>query len=245
MKKRFAEQYGDLEEWHWWFRGRRKIIESILSDQVIAGQRRVLSVGCGPAAGLAWLLPFAGSLGKVVGLDIDPTHARNLNENIEFVVGSLEDAPLADASFDVVLALDVLEHLDDDSKGLREAVRLVKPKGLLLLTVPALPSLWGGQDVVSEHRRRYTKRSFVRLFKNAGLSEYHVRYFNTLLFPLVAAVRLSRRSAGMGARQRSDFEDNRPGLINDALTWIFSSESRLRNYLPMPIGVSLIATFRR
>src|SRR4030095_14721869 len=119
MKKRFAEQYGDLEEWHWWFRGRRKIIESILSDQLIAGQRRVLPGGCGPAAGLAWLLPFAGSLGKVVGLDIDPTHARNLNENIEFVVGSLEDAPLADASFDVVLALDVLEHLDDDSRGLR------------------------------------------------------------------------------------------------------------------------------
>ena len=245
MKKRFAEQYGDLEEWHWWFRGRRKIIESILSGQLIAGERRILSVGCGPAEGLAWLLPFAGSQGKVVGLDVDPTHARNLNENIEFVVGSLEDAPLADASFDVVLALDVLEHLDDDSKGLREAVRLVKPKGLLLLTVPALPSLWGGQDVVSEHRRRYTKRSFVRLFKNAGLSEYHVRYFNTLLFPLVAAVRLSRRSAGMGARQRSDFEDNRPGLINDALAWVFSSESRLRNYLPMPIGVSLVATFRR
>ena len=245
MKKRFAEQYGDLEEWHWWFRGRRKIIESILSGQLTVGERRVLSVGCGPAEGLAWLLPFAGSQGKVVGLDVDPTHARNLNENIEFVVGSLEDAPLEDASFDVVLALDVLEHLDDDSKGLREAVRLVKPKGLLLLTVPALPSLWGGQDVVSEHRRRYTKRSFVRLFKNAGLSEYHVRYFNTLLFPLVAAVRLSRRSAGMGARQRSDFEDNRPGLINDALAWIFSSESRLRNYLPMPIGVSLVATFRR
>jgi hypothetical protein len=98
---------------------------------------------------------------------------------------------------------------------------------------------------VSEHRRRYTKRSFVRLFKSAGLSEYHIRYFNTLLFPLVAAVRLSRRSAGLGVRQRSDFEDNRPGLINDALAWVFSSESRLRNYLPMPIGVSLVATFRR
>jgi SAM-dependent methyltransferase len=245
MKKHFAEQYGDLEEWHWWFRGRRRIIESILSDELIAGHRRVLSVGCGPAEGLRWLLPFAGSHGKVVGLDIDPTHARNINGNVEFVVGSLEDAPLADASFDVVLALDVLEHLDDDSRGLREAVRLVKPKGLLLLTVPALPSLWGGQDVVSEHRRRYTKGSFVRLFKNAGLSDYQVRYFNTLLFPLVAAVRLSRRSAGLNARHRSDFEDNRPGLINDALAWVFSSESRLRNYLPMPIGVSLVATYRR
>jgi len=139
-----------------------------------------------------------------------------------FVVGSLEDAPLADASFDIVLALDVLEHLDDDSKGLREAVRLVKPKGLLLLTVSALPSLWGGQDVVSEHWRRYTKRSFVRLFKNAGLSKYHVQYFNTLFFPsfhswrgeIVASV--GRFGRSLGARHRSDFEDNRPGLIDDA-----------------------------
>jgi SAM-dependent methyltransferase len=245
MKKHFAEQYGDLEEWHWWFRGRRRIIESILSRELTVGRRRILSVGCGPAEGLAWLLPFAGSGGKVVGLDIDLTHARNINGNIEFVVGSLEDAPMQDASFDIVLALDVLEHLDDDSKGFREAVRLVKPKGLLLLTVPALPSLWGGQDVVSEHRRRYTKRSFVRLFEAAGLTEYQVQYFNTLLFPLVAAVRLTRRSAGLSGRHRSDFDDNRPGFVNDTLAWVFSTESRLRNYLPMPIGVSLVATYRR
>jgi len=244
MKKEFAEQYGNLERWHWWFRGRRAILEAILRRELPTASRRILSVGCGTAYGLTWLLPFAGNHGKVVGLDIDPIHAKNLVSQIEFVVGSLVDAPLAGESFDVVVALDVLEHLDDDMAGFREAVRLVKPHGLLLLTVPALPSLWGGQDIVSEHRRRYTKNHLVRLFKYAGLSDYDVGYFNTLLFPLAAVVRLLRRSAGLGTRPRSDFEDNRPGLINDVLAWVFSSESRLRNYLPMPIGVSLVATYR-
>jgi SAM-dependent methyltransferase len=245
MKKDFAKLYGDLETWHWWFRGRRRIIESILRSELTVASKQILSVGCGPAEGLAWLLPFAGPEGKVVGLDIDPMHAQTLRNGVGFVVGSLQDAPLTDESFDVVLALDVLEHLDDDSRGLAEAVRLVKHGGLLLLTVPALPSLWGGQDVVSEHRRRYTKRSLVRLFRDAGLAQYRISYFNTLLFPVAAAVRLSRRSSGLGSRPRSDFEDNRPGLINDALAWVFGSESRLRNYLPMPIGVSLVATYRR
>src|SRR5262245_4165592 len=244
MNKEFAEQYGNLEQWHWWFRGRRAIIEAILRRELSTASRRILSVGCGPADCLTWLLPFAGNHGKVVGLDIDPIHAKNTGSRIEFVVGSLVDAPLAGDSFDVVLALDVLEHLDDDMAGLREAVRLVRPEGLLLLTVPALPSLWGGQDVVSEHRRRYTKNSLVRLFKDAGMSDYDVGYFNTLLFPLTAAVRLLRRSVGLGTRPRSDFEDNRPGLINDALAWVFGIESRLRNHLPMPIGVSLVATYR-
>ncbi len=221
------------------------MIECILRRELDASEpKRILSVGCGPPEWLSWLVPFAGPLGKVVGLDIEPIHARLSSDNLGFVVGALENAPVADASFDVVLALDVLEHLDDDSAGLRAAVRLVKPGGLLLITVPALPSLWGSQDVISEHRRRYTRRTLTQLFEGAGLADYQVSYFNTLLFPLAAAVRWSRRALGKAERPRSDFEDNRPGLINDVLTWVFSSEIHLIYRAPMPIGVSLVAKYR-
>jgi SAM-dependent methyltransferase len=249
MKNTFAKQYGELEQWHWWFRGRRRIIESILRRELgatggAAAARRILSVGCGPAEGLTWLKPFAGYGGTIFGLDMEPTHAERVPEGVAFVVGRLEDAPYADASFDAVLALDVLEHLDDDAAGLREAVRMVKPDGLLLVTVPALPSLWGGQDVVSEHRRRYTKQTLTRLFDGAGLTGYRVSYFNTLLFPLVASVRLARRAAGSAERVRSDFEDSRPGLVNELLTWVFSLERAAINSAPLPIGVSLIVTCR-
>jgi SAM-dependent methyltransferase len=247
VKSSFAQQYGGLEEWHWWFRGRHRVIESVLRRELAGGDggpRRILSVGCGPAHGLRWLLPFAGSGGAVCGLDVEPAHAENPPEGVEFVVGRLEEAPFPDGSFDAVFALDVLEHLDDDEAGLREALRLVSPSGLLLVTVPALPSLWGGQDVVSEHRRRYTKGSLARLFEGIGISGYRVSYFNTLLFPLAASVRLARRAAGRSMRPRSDFEDNRPGLLNDVLAWVFSLEGALVARVPLPFGVSLLATYK-
>jgi SAM-dependent methyltransferase len=246
MKKDFAKQYGNLEQWHWWFRGRRRIIESILHRELgtQAVSRRILSVGCGPAEGLKWLVPFAGQYGKVFGLDIEPLHANGVEATSGFVVGSLGEAPLKDGSFDVVLALDVLEHMDDDHTSLLEGARLVKPGGLLLITVPALPSLWGGQDVVSEHRRRYTRQSLKQLFNGAGISGYRINYFNTLLFPLAAGVRLSRRALGKGNRPRSDFDDNHPGRTNEMLAWIFGAESYLIHHTPLPIGVSLVATYK-
>jgi SAM-dependent methyltransferase len=245
MKPQFAEQYRSLEEWHWWFRGRRNILEAVLRRELPPGESLIIApVGCGPPEGLAWLLPFAGPRGRVVGLDLDSRHARGEQDRVEFVMGKVEAAPLASHSCDAVLALDVLEHLDDDAAGLREAARLVKAPGLLVVTVPAFPSLWGGQDEVSHHRRRYTRKSLLHSFAQAGLPEPRVTYFNTLLFPPVAAVRWLRRAAGLGTRSRSDFEDNHPGLLNSALALLFSLERHLVQRFPLPWGVSLLATVR-
>jgi SAM-dependent methyltransferase len=249
MQRAFSRQYGSLEAWHWWFRGRRRILSAVLeqmlsNDAPARRSRRVLSVGCGPASGLSWLAPHAGAHGHVVGLDIDPDHGRCIPKGMWFVAGSLGAAPWIDGSFDVVLALDVLEHLDDDAAGLREAVRLARPGGLVMLTVPALPSLWGAQDVVSDHRRRYTRRSLFRLCQAAGVGHPRIQYFNTLLFPAVAAVRWGRRVTRRSDRVRSDFDDNRPGLFNDALAWVFGAERYLINNAAAPIGVSLLGAFR-
>jgi SAM-dependent methyltransferase len=245
MQDGFAQEYGELQKWHWWFRGRQRIVESVLRRELIdVVPRSILSVGCGPAEGLNWLVPFAGEGGKVVGLDAELIHARRLPA-VDFVVGRLENAPLENSSFDVVLTLDVLEHLDDDMSGLREAVRLLKPGGLLLITVPALPSLWGGQDIVSEHRRRYTKRSLGQLLKEAGLKDFRTNYFNAFLFPLVAMIRWGRRAVGLGDRARMDFDSHRPGMLNEALAWVFGLERHIVDHVSIPIGVSLIATHSR
>src|SRR6185369_10644850 len=109
---------------------------------------------------------------------------------------------------------------------------------------PALPSLWGAQDTVSEHRRRYTRRSLRRLFAQVAPSGYRIRYFNTLLFPAVGAVRWSRRVLGGAGRARSDFDDNRPGLVNELLARVFGLERHLINRAAVPVGVSLMATYR-
>lgn len=245
MKRQFAEQYGSFEQWHWWFRGRERILEVVLRRE-LNGQvsRSIASLGCGPAEGLGWLMRLAGPNGRVVGLDADPLHARRPGLGLEYVVGKLETAPLASGSFDVVLAMDVLEHLNDDAAGLREAGRLLKPGGLLLVTVPALPSLWGRQDTVSHHRRRYTKRTLCQAFAQAELPNPRVTYFNMLLFLPVAAVRWARYVLGLARRPRSDFDDNHPGLMNEILAAMFAMERHVIYRVPIPVGVSLLATTR-
>ena len=245
MEKNFASRYGDLEKWHWWFRGRRKILEAVIKREFGEGRSAViLSVGCGPAEGLNWLVPYCGEAGKVVGVDMDTTHDQPTPANVEFVSGSLEETTLPEQSFDIVLALDVLEHLNDDIAGLLKIKSFIKPGGLLLVTVPALPSLWGGQDVVSHHFRRYTRRSLAALLANGNLKNCRLTYFNSILFPAVASLRWSRRLLGVGDRARTDFEGSKPGPLNDVLAWLFGLESGVINLTTMPIGVSLLATCR-
>lgn len=246
MNHDFAEQYGYWEEWHWWFRARQRIIESLLQRELIGvTSPSIVSVGCGPAEGLNWLLPLAGPNGCVVGLDADPLHAPTSNESINYVVGKIEAAPFAAGSFDLVLALDVLEHLDDDVTGLSELARILKPGGLLLITVPAFPSLWGTQDIVSQHRRRYTKQSLQTIFDYAHLSPSRISYFNTLLFPPIAAVRWGRQVLGLASKEQGDFEGSHPGLLNNILEGVFALERHLVWRTSMPFGVSLLATLRQ
>ncbi len=246
MKPQFAQQYADFEQWHWWFRGRQRILETLLRrDHNGQKPMAIATVGCGPADGLSWLVPIAGYQGRVVGIDVDPTHARDLPPGVEYVVGKLEELPLAASAFDLVMALDVLEHLDDDAAGLHETVRLLKPGGLLVVTVPALPSLWGQQDEVSHHRRRYTKRTLYDTFDRAALPRPDVSYFNSFLLLPIATIRWLRRILGTSHAARSDFEDNRPGLANTILTSIFAAERHIIQRIPLPLGVSLLATLHR
>jgi SAM-dependent methyltransferase len=257
MKSHFAESYGSLQDWHWWFRGRQQILEAVLHRHLPAprqGRRVIASVGSGPPSGMTWLAAFAGEGGLVVGVDGDPSGGlraslQSKNEhsapgNVRLLLSRLEQPAIRPGSCDAVLALDVLEHLDDDTAGLRAAAALVRPGGLLLVTVPALPSLWGKQDEVSQHRRRYTRRTLLELFDGARLHRPRTTYFNSLLFLPIAAVRCARRLVSDGGNDRSDFEDNRPGLINDQLRRLFSSERHLVGRVNLPIGVSLMAIHR-
>jgi SAM-dependent methyltransferase len=245
MDREFAASYVNLETWHWWFCGRRRIFEAILRRELrTKASASIVSLGCGPANGLSWLKPFAGPEGRVVGVDVESVHTYTRPPGIDYILGNMEAVPLADRSFDVVLALDVLEHLDGDVEGLCEAARLMKPGGLLLLTVPAFPSLWGRNDVVCHHRRRYTKRTLYDVFSRAGLPRPSIAYFNALLFAPIAGVRWTRRALGRDELLRSDCEDSRPGVLNDLLTRVFAAERYLIPRWPFPVGVSLMARLR-
>jgi SAM-dependent methyltransferase len=236
----YANRYRCYQNWHWWFQGREHVLRALLRTHLPPqSSRKIVSLGCGPAEGLTWLLDFARAGGKVVGCDVMPAPGRV--PGVEIIVGRLEVLPFSSATFDLVLLLDVLEHLDDDGGALTEAARVLKPGGVLLATVPAMPSLWGSQDMVSHHRRRYTRRGLRDLFRRSGFPQTRISYFNTFLFPLVAAVRWTRALLGQRNRLRTDFEDNRPGAINGLLGAVFGLERHFVNHVQMPIGVSLFA----
>ena len=259
MEEAFASRYEELGAWHWWFRGRERILAAVLQRELArsagpAGRHRVVTVGSGPPEGLASLARRLGDAAEWIGVDADPSGALRrirakqpdpLPPRVGFVWGRIERTPLRAASCDAALALDVIEHVDDDAGAIAEAARLVRPGGFVLVTVPAFPSLWGNQDVVSHHKRRYTARTLADAFARARVPLTWTSYFNTALFPAVAAVRWSRRLAGAGAEAASDFEGASPGALNELLERVFAAERHLVGRIRLPVGVSLIGVARR
>ena len=147
----------EVEGKHWWFAGRRRIIagfvEKVCRDMGKL-RPRILDVGCGTGANLQMLAQFGAAEGVDVSTEaLDFCRARGLAEVKQ---GAAESLPFADASFDLVTGLDVVEHLDDDIAGLSEMRRVLRPDGRAVLFVPAFMFLWGVQDDISHHRRRYT-----------------------------------------------------------------------------------------
>ena len=159
----------EVEEKHWWFVGRRRIVASFVAEicrKMGRHPTRILDVGCGTGANLEMLSQF----GDAEGVDVSQEalafcRARGL-ERIRH--GEAERLPYEDESFDLVTALDVVEHLDDDVAGLCEMRRVLRPGGHALLFVPAFMFLWGVQDDVSHHRRRYTLSQLRRVVGQAG-----------------------------------------------------------------------------
>jgi SAM-dependent methyltransferase len=164
---------------------------------------------------------------------------RGIRRVVQSAASSLA---FGDDTFDLICALDILEHVDDDSRALQECYRTCKPGGLMLITVPAFRFLWGRQDEISRHRRRYVASDVRQRVAEAGFSIRRLTYFNTLLFPIIAGLRLFRRWRGPrpGETLRSDFSMTQPGLVNDLLAAIFAGESLLLRYLQLPFGVSIL-----
>jgi SAM-dependent methyltransferase len=231
------ELHEAIEDRHWWFLGRRNIVRALLRRTLPAGAR-VLDVGCGTGGNL---LAFARDY-DIAGLDASPdavARARRRSGRPVFE-GRLPDALPALEPFDAVLLLDVLEHVEKDLDAARAVRTLLRPGGLLLVTVPALPLLWSGHDVIFQHLRRYRRPELSHLLESAGYQLQTLTFYNSLLFPPILAARLWKRATGDHA-PRSDFRMPAPP-INHALTRVFSAESTLLGRIPLPIGASLLAT---
>jgi SAM-dependent methyltransferase len=243
MRDSFYAEYFRLEDRHWWFLGRRKILLTLLDRYVGRDpdeKRRVLDVGCGTGGMLGHLSRY----GSAEGVDSDHAavsfcRARGLTNVSE---ASIPPLPFPDARFDLVTAFDLLEHVDDDAAALAEVCRVLAPGGTLFITVPAFGFLWGNQDRISHHRRRYSASVLREHLTAAGLRLRRLTYFNTFLFPPIAAVRLAHRLRPTRGESTSDLEmTDETGATNRVLARVLAAEARLLVRRDLPFGASLLA----
>ena len=225
-----------VQDRHWWYVGRRRILASEIARLTTPKGASILDAGCGPGANLAMLSQF----GAVSGMELDPgarAHASAMGYDV--VDGRLPGAPFDDASFDLVGAFDVIEHIEDDAGAVGDLARLLRPGGRLIATVPAHPWLWSAHDVKHHHFRRYREADFLHLFAAAGLVPIRRSHINAALFPAAAIVRLLRNAIqGQGKGKADDAMP--PAPLNALLSAVFGAEASILRLSPLPFGLSLL-----
>jgi SAM-dependent methyltransferase len=237
MERILYERMAKLDEVHWWYVARRKVLDALIQRSVQPPSgARILEVGCGTGHNLKMLERF----GKADGIEID-AEARALAEKRlgrKIKVAPLPELPGVNRKhYDLVAALDVVEHIDDDEATIAALASCLKPGGKLLVTVPAHQWMWSAHDELNHHKRRYSKRGLRRLIEQAPLRLEAIGYFNSLLFPVAVAARLASKVKGGGTGD----ESLPPRPVNYLLERTFAAERRLIGTVPLPPGLSLFA----
>lgn len=231
-----------VEDSHWWFVGRRAILESFMRgivEKIKTENPRILDVGCGTGANLEMLANFGASEGVDVSDDaLEFCNAKGLKVH----KGLAEKLPFDDESFDIVTALDVVEHLDDDVAGLKEMHRVLKSDGRTLIFVPAFMWLWGVQDDISNHRIRYTKKQIIERLQKAGFEIERATYANWTFFAPILAGRTIMKITGI----RPESENNvNVSALNGIFGKLFSAERLWLRKFNFPFGVSIVITAKK
>lgn len=246
MDLTYEAKYHQLEEQHWWFASRRDAVYDLIKSLQLPAEAAILEIGCsgGP---LMQRLRTAG-YSDLTGIDvsvpaIELAQARGVPH-----VSVMDGAALefADGRFDLVIASDVLEHIEDESRALREWTRVLRPGGQLLVFVPAHAYLWSAHDVVNHHFRRYSRRGLVAALEGAGLRARRSSFWNAAMFFPTAALRLGRRLVSGPASP--EIKEGATGDLHHfagptnslLLGWV-KVENRLLRHFNLPLGVSVFA----
>lgn len=227
---------------HWWYRGRRFVVGALFRSYLAGdGAKAYLDVGCGTGEGSV----IVNGAGVLTGVDMSG-EALALAEGRGYASlhqASAEALPFEDGEFDGVLALDVLEHVADDAKMLAECSRVLRPGGVLILTVPAYRWLWSGHDEVFGHRRRYVRGALVAKIKAAGFDVRLASYYVTCLFPVIALWRLTEKVL---RNKRASHFFSLPRAIDRLLFSTLALEGRLLTRgFRFPFGSSIVLVARK
>ncbi len=242
MESQFEKQYRLFEIDWWWFMGRHDLIYkifSVLKSDNEKEKNKVLEIGCSSGENSK----IFNNLIDYYGIDISLGAIKTGNENIKtLILGDAGFIPFKDKTFEMVLFLDVLEHLDEEKSAIDEAYRVLKDDGHLLILVPAFNFLWGGHDILNEHKRRYTRDRLIKVIDNKFYIS-KISYWNFFLFIPIVFMKIIKRFSN---KQTSDFTKI-PNKMNNI---ILVNLLKIENYIilkgmNLPIGVSILCVCRK
>jgi SAM-dependent methyltransferase len=244
LDDRYFDVMAEQAKVHWWYRARRALVAQLLEGRLPPGAT-VVDVGCGTGDNLAAL--DAASGGAVVGVELSPYAVRHAplsaTGRVRVGVSRAEHLPFASGCADLVTSMDVIEHLDD-AAALAEYRRILRPGGLVLLTVPAYEWLWSDHDDWAAHLRRYTRASLVAAVDQAGFQPLHTAYFNSFLVPPAAVLR--RTPVRHLVKGTQDEVGAASPLVDRVMTGLAAVERRLaRRRRGAPFGLSIVSLARR
>lgn len=233
MKTQMYEAHKLGQRNNWWFKARREIVHSIIDKYIYHNKNNILEVG----AGYGVMTEMLKEYGTVTAIEPYPDAIKYLERTLEVkthccTLDALSNLKYKD-KYNIVVAFDVIEHIEDDLEALDIIEFILKNRGLLILTVPAYMFLWSEHDRLNNHHWRYTIKE---LESTLGVSFGIKRatYFNTLLFPLALLDKLWL------ARNKQSSALNPSKLVNTILYRIFSTEKILLKYFNLPYGVSIL-----
>ncbi len=227
-----------LEDYHWWYTGRKSILKNILNHYIgKSGEIKILEIGCGSGGNLDFLSKY-GDLSAIELNDDARIHAKSKNI-CKVAYGKLPNDIPFDEKFDIICLFDVLEHIEEDDLSLQTIYKYLKKGGKVIITVPAFMFLWSNHDVLSHHKRRYSKSKINNMLRYTGFTVNYSSYFNSLLFPIILIIRLLEKLINSNIRKNDLRQENK--IINYVFKKIFSIESILLPSISLPIGVSIIS----
>jgi len=239
MEKEAYKLLYNIEKIHWWFIGRRNILGTLIENFVVKRNNRQLviyDVGCSTGMNLSFFKKY----GCVFGVDFyeEALNICREEKSIKTVQADARKLPFAGESCDLLIALDLIEHLEEDRIALKEFNRVLKKDGYLIISVPAYKFLWSGFDIYSHHFRRYDVRELKEKINQQGFRIKKISYINCFLFFLILIVRFCDKLPWINKNNSCDLIPPTK-IINKIFEKIFSSEQYFINKVDFPFGSSI------
>lgn len=247
MNDFLLKKFNEIETQHWWWEGRRQLVRQLITQK---RPQKILDIGCGTGETLSFIKSlFPKSLVYGVDTSIRALNYSRARGHKKIYKSNALNLPFKDNTFDVILFLDVLEHIEKDVEAIKEAQKKLKKNGSIIITSPGLQFIWSKHDSEQGHKRRYTRRRIQFIARESNLRTSFVSYFNFFLSPPIILIRLLSNVKMFSNFARYDnginYDIAKLGLLNGLLKKIFVFEIKALRFINYPIGISIGAVLNK